>query len=160
MRRREPDGVATVRDGRDVLPRFQLRLCDIDDALSQVCFISCNRESYSDHRLSQDSSASESPSDGDMSVVQHVPKPSLVKMSLCYTMTTNMYVEITSVPRKVYLYSRCFLVSRLISFLPSFSSMSIPVFPNYVNPPGFSFHFTTMFPQQPIILQSHRFHDI
>ena len=57
------DGIATVLDGRDVLPGFELKLWQIDEALSQVCFMPCNRESYPDHHLSQDSSESESSSD-------------------------------------------------------------------------------------------------
>jgi len=61
----DTDGIATVLDGRDVLPGFELKLWQIDEALSQVCFMACNRESYPDHHLSQDSSESESSSDDD-----------------------------------------------------------------------------------------------
>jgi Uma2 family endonuclease len=61
----DTDGIATVLDGRDVLPGFELKLWQIDEALSQVCFMPCNRESYPDHHLSQDSSESKSSDDED-----------------------------------------------------------------------------------------------
>jgi len=61
----DTDGIATVLDGRDVLPGFELKLWQIDEVMSQVCFMPCNRESYPDHHLSQDSSESEPSDDED-----------------------------------------------------------------------------------------------
>ena len=109
-----------------------------------------------------------------MSVAQYVLKPSL-KLSLRYTMTTNTYVESASLSRKVpSLFLICVsLFLGLISFRHSFL-ISLVFFPcpflSFLSdsftyradigcttqiccgwgsmryPPGFSFHFATMFP--------------
>ena len=64
----DTDGIATVLDGHNILPGFELGLWQIDEALSQVSFnaIVSNHTLTSDHHLSQDSSESEPSDDEDI----------------------------------------------------------------------------------------------